>query len=104
MEFIHGLNNYERDNMMVYADNNENSLIFINTSNNNLSEKVLKLKQEMINPFVAFRDWLQEETLDIEAMQITIKQIYNLLETEEKLKSKLNDLEENLKNEKRSSL
>ena len=97
LEFIHGLNNYERDNMMVYADNNENSLIFINTSNNNLSEKVLKLKQEMINPFVAFRDWLQEETLDIEAMQITIKQIYNLLETEEKLKSKLNDLEENLK-------
>jgi hypothetical protein len=97
LEFIHGLNNYERDNMMVYADNNENSLIFVNTSNNNLSEKVLKLKQEMINPFVAFRDWLQEETLDIEAMQITIKQIYNLLETEEKLKSKLNDLEENLK-------
>ena len=96
VELIKNFNNYEKDNMMIYADNNENSLIFVNTSNNNLSEKVLKLKQDMINPFVALSDWLEEEILDVEAMQIAIKQIFHLLDTEDKLKAKLSTLEEDL--------
>ena len=82
---------------MIYADNNENSVIFNNPSYNNLSEKMIKLKQEMINPFVAFRDWIQEETLDVEAMQLALRQIKELLETEEKLKSKRDDLDQELK-------
>lgn len=49
--------------MLYYADGNENALIFINPSNNELSEKVLKLKQEMVNPFVALRDWLKKKSL-----------------------------------------
>ena len=97
IELIKNFSNYEKDNMMIYADKNENSLIFFNPSYSSLSEKVLKLKQDMINPFVALRDWLQEEILDVEAMQTAIKQIFNLLETEEKLKSKLNSLEDDLK-------
>ena len=88
---------YEKENMMIYADNNENSVIFNNPSYNNLSEKMIKLKQEMINPFVAFRDWIQEETLDVEAMQLALRQIKELLETEEKLKSKRDDLDQELK-------
>ena len=97
IELIKGFTNYEKDNMMTYADNNENALIFFNPSNNDLSEKILKLKQEMVNPFVSFRDWLQEEMLDVEAMLLTIKQIHNLLETQVKLKNKLAELEENVK-------
>ena len=97
IELIKGFTNYEKDNMMNYADNNENALIFFNPSNNDLSEKILKLKQEMVNPFVSFRDWLQEEMLDVEAMLLTIKQIHNLLETQVKLKNKLAELEENVK-------
>jgi hypothetical protein len=97
IELIRGFTNYEKDNMMTYADNNENALIFFNPSNNDLSEKVLKLKQEMVNPFVSFRDWLQEEMLDVEAMLLSIKQIHNLLETETKLKNKLAELEEDVK-------
>ena len=50
----------------------------------------------MVNPFMAFKDWIQEETLDVEAMQYALKQINQLLETEEKLKSKLKDLQESL--------
>jgi cobalamin biosynthesis protein CobT len=72
-------------------------LIFFNPAYSSLSERVLKLKQDMINPFVAFRDWLQEEILDVEAMKEALKQIRNLLETESKLKDKLNTLEEDLK-------
>ena len=80
LEMIHGFSNYEKDNMILYADNNENSLIFYNPSYSSLSEKILKLKKEMINPFVAFKNWLEEETLDVEAMQIAIRQINQLLE------------------------
>ncbi len=97
IELIRGFTNYEKDNMMTYADNNENALIFFNPSNNDLSEKVLKLKQEMVNPFNSFRDWLLEEMLDVEAMLLSIKQIHNLLETETKLKNKLAELEQDVK-------
>lgn len=97
LELILGFKNYERENILTYADNNENALIFSNPSYNELSEKIIKLKQQLINPFVAFRDWFQEETLDVEAMQIALKQINQLIETEEKLRNKLNDLEEDLK-------
>jgi hypothetical protein len=97
LELIKGFTDYEKDNMMIYADNNVNSLIFFNPAYSSLSERVLKLKQDMINPFVAFRDWLQEEILDVEAMKEALKQIRNLLETESKLKDKLNTLEEDLK-------
>ena len=97
LELVKGFTNYEKDNMMIYADNNVNSLIFFNPAYSSLSERVLKLKQDMINPFVAFRDWLQEEILDVEAMKEALKQIRNLLETESKLKDKLDTLEEDLK-------
>ena len=97
MEMIKGFSDYEKNNMMSYADNNENSLIFVNPSYSSLSEKVLKLKQEMINPFSAFKNWLEEELLDVEAMLLAIKQIYGLLEKEEQLKDKLNTLEEDIK-------
>ena len=97
LEMIQGFTNYEKDNMISYADNNESSLIFTNPAYSSLSEKVLKLKQEMINPFVAFTNWLEEEELDVEAMQIAIKQINQLLEDEDKLKEKLIGLEEDIK-------
>jgi hypothetical protein len=97
LALIHGFSNYEKDNIMSYADNNESSLIFYNPSYSSLSEKVLKLKQEMINPFIIFKDWLEEELLDIEAMEIAIKQIYQLMDNQDKLKEKLNQIEENIK-------
>jgi len=97
IEMIKGFQEYEKNNVMSYADNNENSLIFFNPSYSSLSEKTLKLKQEMINPFIAFKNWLEEETLDKEAMEIAIIQINKLLDSEEKLKDKLNGIEENIK-------
>ena len=75
MKLITGYRNYEKRNTLYYADGNENFLIFINPSNNELSEKVLKLKQERLNSFVSLRDWLWKESLDIEAMHAAIEQI-----------------------------
>ena len=35
IELIKNFSNYEKDNMMYYADNNENALIFFNPTYNN---------------------------------------------------------------------
>lgn len=94
---IKNFSNYEKDNMMSYAESNETSLIFSNPSYSSLTDKVLKLKQEMINPFTAFKNWLEEEELDVGAMQIAIKQFNQLLIDEDKLKDKLKSLEEDIK-------
>ena len=95
--------NYEKDNMISYADSNETFLIFYNSSYSTLSEKVLRLKQKIINPFLAFKNWLEEDTLDVEAMHIAIKQIVQLLEVEDKLKEKLIGLEEDIKKDLRDN-
>jgi hypothetical protein len=96
LEFVKNFADYESGNIRCYSDNNDSALIFNNPSLKDLSEKMLKLKQEMINPFVAFRDWLEEEILDVEAMQIAIKKIFGLLETEDKLKAKSDGLNKDL--------
>ena len=97
LELVKNFQNYEKDNIFNIADNNENSLIFFNPSNNDLTEKILKLKQQLVNPYLAFRDWLQEEVLDVEAMLLAIKGLTNLLEQENKLKTKLGELEDQVK-------
>ncbi len=89
--------------MISYADSNETFLIFYNSSYSTLSEKVLRLKQKIINPFLAFKNWLEEDTLDVEAMHIAIKQIIQLLEVEDKLKEKLIGLEEDIKKDLRDN-
>ena len=96
LNMIHSFSNYEKSNIIAYTDNNETSLIFNNPSFSLLSEKFLKLKQEMINPFIVLKNWLEEETLDVEAMQIAIRQINQLLEDEIKLKDKLELLNKEL--------
>ena len=97
LELINGFSNYEKLNIMSYADNNSGALIFFNPSYSDLSEKKVKLSNEMINPFIAFKEWLEEEVLDVEAMSIAIKQLFYLMETEVKLKDRINSLEEGLK-------
>ena len=80
---MQGFYDYEKDNMMIYADKNENSLIFLNSTYSQIPQKISNLKTEMINPFLALRDWLQEEILDVEAMEIAIKQLHQLIESKE---------------------
>lgn len=74
--------------MMTFADNNEFSLIFNNTKYISLSEKILKLKREMTNPYVTIKNWLEDEELDVEAMLIAIMKINQLIEEFEKKQDK----------------
>ena len=96
VELMNGLVDYEKNGIISYVEDN-NSLIFNNPSYSELAEKVNKLKDEMINPYTAFKEWLEEEVLDAEAMSIAIKGINELIEKEEKYRQKLESIESELK-------
>ena len=97
VELINGLVDYEKNGMISYADDNNSCLIFSNPSYTELAEKVNKLKDEMINPYTAFRDWLEEEVLDAEAMSLAIKGINDLIEKEDKCRQRLESIEAEIK-------
>ena len=96
VELMNGLVDYEKNGIISYVEDN-NSLIFNNPSYSELAEKVNKLKDEMINPYTAFKEWLEEEVLDAEAMSIAIKGINELIEKEDKYRQKLESIESELK-------
>ena len=60
IELINGLVDYEKNTDIIYADDNNASLIFNNYSYTELVEKVNKIKDEMINPYTAFRNGLED--------------------------------------------
>ena len=97
VELINGFVDYEKNSMLSYADDNNACLIFNNPSYTDLAEKVAKLKNEMINPYTAFKEWLEEEILDAEAMSIAIKGINEFMEKEDKYRQKLETVETDLK-------
>lgn len=97
VELINGLVDYEKNSMTAYSDDNNSCLIFNNPAYTELAEKVSKLKEQMINPYTAFKDWLEEEVLDAEAMSIAIKGINELIEKEDKYRQKLDNIEADLK-------
>ena len=97
VELINGLVDYEKKGILAFSDDNTSCLIFNNPSYTELAEKVTKLKNEMINPYTAFKEWLEEEILDAEAMIIAIKGINELIEKEDKIKQKLENVETELK-------
>ena len=55
------------------------------------------LDKELINPFTAFKDWLEEEVLDAEAISLAIKGINEFIEKDDKCRQKLEALETELK-------
>ena len=68
LELMHQFEEHEKYTLMEYAENDENKLVFFNPKNSELSEKILKLKESIRNPYVLLDEWLEEEQIDIESM------------------------------------
>ena len=96
-ELINSYVEYEKNSILPYTDDKVENLIFNNPSNSDLVEKIKILNKKMINPFTAFKDWLEEEVLDTEAMSLAIKGINDLIEKQEKIEQKLTGCETELK-------
>ena len=97
VEIINGFVEYEKNSILTYTDDQVDNLIFNNPSYSELTEKIKTLNKDMINPFTAFKDWLEEEVLDAEAMSLAIKGINDFIEKEEKCRQKLETTETEIK-------
>ena len=97
VELINGFVDYEKHGIIFFADDNTSSLIFNNPAYTELAEKVTNLKDKLINPYTVFKDWLDEEVLDAEAMSIAIKGINELMEKEDRYRQRLESIEAELK-------
>ena len=97
VEIINGFVEYEKNSILTYTDDQVDNLIFNNPSYSELAEKIKTLNKDMINPFTAFKDWLEEEVLDAEAMSLAIKGINDFIEKEEKCRQKLETTETEIK-------
>ena len=97
IELLSSFQEYEKYNIMEYADNDDNKLVFFNPNNAELTDKILKLKEKLFNPFVSLREWIEAEMLDVNALLEALNGINNLNNTMEKLSNKITSLENDIK-------
>ena len=97
IELLSSFQEYEKYNIMEYADNDDNKLVFFNPNNAELTDKILKLKEKLFNSFVSLREWIEAEKLDVNALLEALNGINNLNNTMEKLSNKITSLENDIK-------
>ena len=97
IELLSSFQEYEKYNIMEYADNDDNKLVFFNPNNATLTDKILKLKEKIFNSFVSLREWIEAELLDISALIESLNGINNMNNTMEKISNKITSLENDIK-------
>ena len=98
-----GLAEHEKNTLLVYSQNqDEDKLVISNPKNNELYEKIVNLKESLVNPFITLNDWLDEEQVDIEAMLEAMASLKGLETTKTKLNQKLETLTSDIENFKSS--
>ena len=95
---IKSLEEYEKATLVEYTDEDETKLIFMDSTNNEIKEKVEKLKEQLNNPYVDLYEWLEEEEIEIEAMLEALVGFDNMVATYEKLTQKSDTIDQDLKN------
>lgn len=96
LTLIHVFEDYEKYTLMEYTDNDESKLVFFNPKNTELCEKILKLRQNLKNPYEELFDWLEDEILDFEAMNESLTSLDALNEDVEKINSMLQKIDYDL--------
>ena len=92
IELIKNFKEYESNNILSYA-HQEEKLIFANSNNSQISEKIEKLKEILLNPYVILEVWIEEEELDTEAMISVINSLVKLQETLDKLRQRSSSID-----------
>lgn len=85
--------NYERDNLIEYVNNDDSKLIFFSSSNCDIKNKIVKAEQNTNNPFVCLKEYLTEEILDVSGMIEALDAINNLHAMHDKLIHKIEKLD-----------
>lgn len=87
IELIKNFKEYESNNIFSYA-HQEEKLIFANSNNTVLNEKIEKIKELLLNPYIILEIWIEEEELDTDAMICVINSLIKLQENLEKLRQR----------------
>jgi hypothetical protein len=87
IELIKNFKEYESNNILSYA-HQEEKLIFANSNNTVLNEKIEKIKELLLNPYIILEIWIEEEELDTDAMICVINSLIKLQENLEKLRQR----------------
>ena len=87
IELIKNFKEYESNNILSYA-HQEEKLIFANSNNTELNEKIEKIKELLLNPYIILEIWIEEEELDTDAMICVINSLIKLQENLEKLRQR----------------
>jgi hypothetical protein len=97
IELLSSIQEYEKYNIMEYADNDDNKLVFFNPNNANLTDKILKVKEKIFNSFASLKEWVEGEILDVNALLEALNGINNLNIALEKLTNKITSIENDIK-------
>jgi hypothetical protein len=97
IELLSSFQEYEKYNIMEYADNDDNKLVFFNPNNANLTDKILKVKEKIFNSFASLKEWVEGEILDVNALLEALNGINNLNIALEKLTNKITSIENDIK-------
>ena len=87
IELIKNFKEYESNNILSYA-HQEEKLIFANSNNTVINEKIEKIKELLLNPYIILEIWIEEEELDTDAMICVINSLIKLQENLEKLRQR----------------
>lgn len=96
IDLIDGFEVYETSVLNKYTDNDENKLIFYNPKNIEIHDKVRNLKNTIQNPYIALKNWIEENILDVEAMIEALNSLQTLTDQCEKLKKRISTLQNDI--------
>lgn len=60
-------------------------MVFFNSRNTDIHNKLLNLKEKVKNPYTDFFDWVNDEEIEIEALIEAIKSLLDIVEKKRKL-------------------
>ena len=88
--------NFEKNTLMEYVDNDQDKLVISNPKNNATNQKILDIKEQFRNPFTDLASWINDDILDFKAMLDALESIINLNNLMDKLSSRLTAIEDEI--------
>jgi hypothetical protein len=88
--------NFEKNTLLEYVNNDEDKLVFSNPKNKETYQKIEDIKEKFKNPFTDLSSWIDDDILDFNAMLFALESIINLNNLLDKLTSRLSAIEDEI--------
>ena len=88
LSIINMLSLYEKDTLNPYVNNKEDKLIFFNMKNKEINDKIIRVQDELLNPYDRLYDAITDDYLNIEAMKEACDGLNNLRDIHTKMLKK----------------